>query len=161
MTGFKYFVFAGLLLTTTARADDNTYVSTPYIGLRYRNSTLHQDNIANTGHANTLRLQVGYLWALTPHLAAYAEGTSVASLFGRQYNDTTGRRTPYPAEPDPRSTEVSSAWVGYNNGTVGVKVGRQYLNLDDRRFLAATRGARIPSLSMASPRFLPSTRVPP
>jgi hypothetical protein len=137
MTGLRYLFFASLLLAATARADDNTYVSTPYIGLRYRNSTLHQDNIANTGHANTLRLQAGYLWALTPHLAAYAEGTSVASLFGRQYNDTTGRRTPYPAEADPRSTEVSSAWVGYNNGTVGVKVGRQYLNLDDRRFFSA------------------------
>lgn len=137
MTGFKYLLFASLLLTATVDAADNTYVSTPYIGLRYRDATLNQNNIANLGHANTLRLQMGYLWALTPHLAAYAEGTSVASLFGRQFNDTTGRRTPYPAEADPRSTEVSSAWVGYNNGTVGIKVGRQYLNLDDRRFFSS------------------------
>ncbi|HEV2680979.1 MAG TPA: hypothetical protein VGV14_10805, partial [Rhodanobacter sp.] len=113
MTGLKYILLASLLLSQAVRADDNTYVSTPYIGLRYRDSTLHQDNLADNGHAHTLRLQLGYLWALTPHLAAYAEGTKVWSLFGRQYSDTTGRRTPYPAEPDPRSTELSSAWVGY------------------------------------------------
>ena len=136
MTGFKYVLFAGLLLTQIVHADDNTYVSTPYIGLRYRDSTLHQDNLADTGHAHTLRLQLGYLWALTPHLAAYAEGTRVSSLFGQQYNDTTGRRTPYPAEPDPPSTELSSAWLGYDNGQVGVRVGRQYLNIDDRRFFS-------------------------
>jgi len=128
---------AVILLAQVARADDNTYVSTPYIGLRYRDSTLHQDNLADTGHAHTLRLQLGYLWALTPHLAAYAEGTRVWSLFGQQYNDTTGRRTPYPAEPDPPSTELSSAWVGYDDGQVGIRAGRQYLNLDDKRFFSS------------------------
>jgi hypothetical protein len=136
MTGLKAILFAGLLLTQVVHADDNTYVNTPFIGLRYRDSTLHQDNLADTGHAHTLRLQLGYLWALTPHLAAYAEGTKVWSLFGMQYNDTTGRRTPYPAEADPPSTELSSAWLGYDNGQAGVRVGRQYLNIDDRRFFS-------------------------
>lgn len=137
MTGIKYILLASLLLAHAARADDNTYVSTPYIGLRYRDSTLHQDNLTDTGHAHTLRLQLGYLWALTPHFAAYAEGTKVSPLFGRQYNDTTGRRTPYPAEPDPRSTELSSAWLGYDNGQFGIRAGRQYLNLDDKRFFSS------------------------
>lgn len=138
MTGLKYLLFGSLLLAGSVRAADFTYVSTPYIGLRYRNSTLLQDNISNTGHANTLRLQMGYLWALTPHLAAYAEGTTVASLFGKQYYDTSGRRTPYPTEPDPRSTEVSSAWIGYDNGKVGVKVGEQYLNFYNNRYFATS-----------------------
>lgn len=126
-------LLAGLLLAPLAHADDGT----PYIDLRYRDSTLHQANMANTGHAHTLRLQLGYLWAFAPGFAAYAEGTTVHPLFGRQYNDTTGRRTPYPAEPDPRSTEVSSAWVGYANDAFGIRAGRQYLNLDDRRFFSS------------------------
>jgi hypothetical protein len=131
----------GMLLAQVVHADDNTvvdntYVSSPYIGLRYRDSTLHQDGIANTGHANTLRLQLGYLWAFTPHLAAYAEGTRVWSLFGQEYYDTTGRRTPYPAEPDPPSTELSSAWLGYDNGQFGIRAGRQYLIVDDKRFFS-------------------------
>ena len=138
MTGLGYILLAGLLLTQVAHADDTTsYVNTPYIGLRYRDSTLHQDNLADTGHAHTLRLQLGYLWALTPHFAAYAEGTKVWSLFGRQYNDTTGRRTPYPAEADPRSSELGSAWLGYDDGQFGIRAGRQYLNLDDKRFFSA------------------------
>ncbi|OOG49165.1 alginate export family protein [Rhodanobacter sp. C01] len=139
MKSLKYVLLASLLLSQIVHADDtpNTYVSTPYIGLRYRDSTLHQDNLADTGHAHTLRLQLGYLWALTPHLAAYAEGTKVWSLFGQQYNDTTGRRTPYPAEPDPRSTELSSAWVGYTDDWFEIRAGRQYLNIDDKRFFSS------------------------
>ncbi|BFI95774.1 MAG: hypothetical protein RSP_12840 [Rhodanobacter sp.] len=128
-------LLAGLLLAPLARADDGV----PYIDLRYRDSTLHQANLADTGHAHTLRLQLGYLWAPLPGLSAYTEVTKVLSLFGRQYNDTTGRRTPYPAEADPPSTELSDAWVGYanDNDTAGIRAGRQYLNLDDRRFFSS------------------------
>ncbi|MEW9572631.1 alginate export family protein [Rhodanobacter sp. Si-c] len=126
-------LLAGLLLAPLAHADDGV----PYIDLRYRDSTLHQANLADTGHAHTLRLQLGYLWTPLPGFSAYAEGTRVLSLFGRQYNDTTGRRTPYPAEADPPSTELSSAWVGYADDTAGVRAGRQYLNLDDRRFFSS------------------------
>lgn len=124
---------AGLLLAPLVHADDGV----PYIDLRYRDSTLHQANMADTGHAHTLRLQLGYLWTPAPGFSAYAEGTKVLSLFGRQYNDTTGRRTPYPAEADPPSTELSSAWAGYASDAVGIRAGRQYLNLDDRRFFSA------------------------
>ena len=126
-------LLAGLLLAPLARADDGV----PFIDLRYRDSTLHQANMANTGHAHTLRLQLGYLWTPVPDFSAYAEGTTVAPLFGREYNDTTGRRTPYPAEPDPRSTELSSAWIGYANDRFGIRAGRQYLNLDNRRFFSS------------------------
>ena len=125
-----------ILLAQAAYASDNSYVSSPYLDLRYRDSTLHQASLADTGHAHTLRLQLGYLWAFTPHLAAYAEATRVWSLFGQQYNDTTGRRTPYPAEPDPPSTELSSAWLGYDDGRVGIRAGRQYLIVDDKRFFS-------------------------
>ena len=139
MSYLKYVLLgASILFAGSACADEqgSTYVSSPYVGLRYRDSTLHQANLADTGHAHTLRLQLGYLWAFTPHLAAYVEGTRVWSLFGQQYNDTTGRRTPYPAEPDPPSTELSSAWVGYDDGQWGVRAGRQYLLVDDKRFFS-------------------------
>jgi len=127
---------AAIVFSPVIHADENTYVNSPYLGLRYRDSTLHSDSFEKTGRAHTLRLQLGYLWAFTPHLAAYAEVTKVQPLFGRQYDDTTGRRTPYPAEPDPRSTELSSAWLGYDNGDVGIRVGRQYLHLDNNRFFS-------------------------
>lgn len=128
-----------LLLTAmagSARAEQTTYVSSPYVDLRYRNSTLDSDKFANSGHANTLRLQLGYLWAIDPQWAVYAEGTRVWSLFGREYDDTTGRRTPYPAEPDPESTELSNAWVDYHNAWLDLRVGRQYLRIDNNRFFS-------------------------
>jgi hypothetical protein len=137
MTIARLAAFAvAVTLSTAARADDNTYVSQPYLGLRYRDSTLRSNSFDNAGRVHTLRLQLGYLWAFTPHLAAYVEGTKVQPLFGRQYDDTTGRRTPYPAEADPRSTELSSAWLGYDNGVFGVRAGRQYLHLDNHRFFS-------------------------
>ena len=129
-------VAAAVTFSSVIHADENTYVSSPYLGLRYREAELHSDSFDTTGRAHTLRLQLGYLWAITPHLAAYAEGTKVLPLFGRQYDDTTGRRTPYPAEPDPRSTELSSAWLGYDNGEVGIRAGRQYLKIDNSRFFS-------------------------
>jgi hypothetical protein len=127
---------AAAAISLAVQADGNTYVSTPYLGLRYREATLHSDSFDKVGRAHTLRLQLGYLWAFTPHLAADVEGTKVQPLFGRQYDDTTGRRTPYPAEADPRSTELTSAWLGYDNGDVGIRAGRQYLKLDNSRFLS-------------------------
>ena len=137
MRASKYLAIAGLLLAPLAHADDATYVSTPYLGLRYRDGTLDQHGVTKTGHAQTLRLQLGYLWALTPHLAAYAEGSKVQSLFGAHYNDGTGRHPSYPAESDPSSTELSNAWLGYDNGWIGVRAGRQYLNLDNKRFFSS------------------------
>src|SRR5471030_1972664 len=38
MPRFKYGLLAVLLLAPVVHADDNTYVNTPYIGLRYRDS---------------------------------------------------------------------------------------------------------------------------
>jgi hypothetical protein len=119
-----------------AAAQEVPYVSSPYLDLRYRNSTLNSDKFDNSGHANTLRLQLGYLWAITPHWGAYVEGARVWSLFGHQYDDTTGRYTPYPAEADPQSTELSNAWLGYRDDRVDVRVGRQYIRLNNQRFLA-------------------------
>lgn len=137
MTLARYLaVIAAIAFSAVGHADENTYVSQPYLGLRYRDSTLHSNSFDKTGRAHTLRLQLGYLWAFTPHLAAYAEGTKVQPLFGRQYDDTTGRRTPYPAEADPRSTELSSAWMGYDNGDFGIRAGRQYLHIDNNRFFS-------------------------
>lgn len=87
---FRALFITGMLLAQVVHASDNTvvdnsYVSSAHIGLRYSDSTLHQDGIANTGHANTIRLQLGYLCAFTPHLVAYAKGTRVWSLFGQEY----------------------------------------------------------------------------
>jgi hypothetical protein len=128
-------LLATLLTSAAVHADDSSG-GTPYVELRYRDSTLHSEQFQNTGHAHTLRLQLGYRWRWNDDWTAYLEGTGVGSLFGRQYNDTTGRRTPYPAEPDPGSKEISAAWLDYSTEHGRLRVGRQTLQFDDNRLFS-------------------------
>lgn len=124
-----------VLISSVAYADDSNDAA-PYVELRYRDSTLHSEQFQNTGHAHTLRLQLGYRWRWSDDWSAYLEGTGVGSLFGRQYNDTTGRRTPYPAEPDPASKEISAAWLEYDDQYWRLRAGRQTLQFDDNRLFS-------------------------
>jgi hypothetical protein len=110
--------------------------SAPYIETRYRYSNLHSDGKPRRGHANTQRLQLGYLWRIDEHWSAYGEGIRTWSLFGQQYDDGSARITPYPAEADPASTGISNAWVQYDRGDVAVRAGRQYVRLDNGRFFS-------------------------
>ncbi|WP_198148991.1 alginate export family protein [Luteibacter yeojuensis] len=110
--------------------------SAPYIEARYRYSNLHNDAAPKRGHANTMRLQVGYLWNIGEGWSAYAEGIRTWSLFGQQYDDGSGRVTPYPAEADPASTGVTNAWVDYTQGAFSARAGRQYVVLDNGRYFS-------------------------
>lgn len=46
-------------------------------------------------------------------------------------------RTDLPAEGDPPSSEISSAWLGFDNGALQARLGRQYVNLDNQRFFTS------------------------
>ena len=124
------------MAATSACAGDNPDGSAPFLELRYRNSNLQSDAFPRRGHANTVRLQLGYMWAIGAGWSVYAEGTRTWSVFGRQYDDGSGQVTPYPAEPDPASTELSNAWVGYRGDRYALRVGRQYVRLDNGRFFS-------------------------
>jgi hypothetical protein len=124
------------MLGMSAWAGDVPLESPFMVEARYRYSNLHSDGAPRRGHANTLRARLGYLWAMGNGWSLYGEGIGNASLFGRQYDDGSGRRTPYPAEPDPRSTGVSNAWVGYRSDALSFRVGRQYVRLDSGRFFS-------------------------
>ncbi|WP_170207632.1 alginate export family protein [Luteibacter pinisoli] len=110
--------------------------SAPYIETRYRYSNLHSDGKPRRGHANTQRLQLGYLWRINEQWSAYGEGIRTWSLFGQQYDDGSARITPYPTEADPASTGITNAWVQYGQGDVAVRAGRQYVRLDNGRFFS-------------------------
>ncbi|HEY4091937.1 MAG TPA: alginate export family protein [Luteibacter sp.] len=110
--------------------------SAPYIETRYRYSNLHADGKPKRGHANTARLQLGYQWAIGHGWSAYAEGIRTWSLFGKQYDDGSARITPYPTEADPASTGITNAWVGYTQGDIALRAGRQYVSIDNGRFFS-------------------------
>ncbi|MBS0591217.1 MAG: hypothetical protein JSR65_11355 [Proteobacteria bacterium] len=104
------------------------------LDLRYRWAHIDQDGYAKSANANTLRLSVGYLWAIVPQWSAYAEGVRVDALFGEHYNTGANGNTHRPSEGDPPSSEVSSAWIAFDNGTASTRLGRQYVSLDNDRF---------------------------
>ena len=112
-------------------------VESPFnLDARYRYSNLHSDGAPKRGHANTVRTRIGYHWRIDNGWSAYGEASRTWSLFGQQYDDGSGRRTPYPAEADPSSTGISNAWVSWRNDDVAVRAGRQYIRLDGGRFVS-------------------------
>lgn len=128
-------VVAGAMALSVCASDVDSE-SAPFLELRYRYSNLATDARPMAGHANTVRLQFGYLWAFGDRWKAYAEGTQVTSLFGRQYDDGSGRHSRYPVEADPKASGVTSAWLGYTQDGFELRVGRQYVRLDDGRFFS-------------------------
>jgi hypothetical protein len=58
-------------------------------------------------------------------------------LFGDDYNSGANGKTNLPAEGDPPSSEISSAWLGYDDGMLKTRIGRQYVNLGDQRYFTS------------------------
>jgi hypothetical protein len=117
--------------------DDDVLPKGLTIDLRYRNAHIDQDGFADAANANTLRITLGYLWKFAPSWSAYAEGTRVAGLFGEHYNSGANGQTHLPSEGDPPSSEISAAWLGYDDGSVQARLGRQYINLDNQRYFTS------------------------
>jgi len=107
------------------------------LDLRYRYAHINTEGYADPGTANTLRLTLGYLWAFAPNWSAYAEGTRVYGLFGDDYNSGANGKNKLPSEGDPPSSEISGAWLQYDDGTASARIGRQYVNLDNQRFFTS------------------------
>lgn len=102
--------------------------------LRYRWAHIDQAGYTKPANADTLRLSLGYLWKPALEWSAYVEGTRVFAMFGEHYNTGANGNTHLPSEGDPASHEVSGAWLAYDNGTAIVRLGRQYVSLDNDRF---------------------------
>jgi hypothetical protein len=107
------------------------------LDLRYRYAHIEETGFEHTANPNTLRVTIGYLWKPDPHWSTYVEGTRVSSLFGDNYNSGINGRTNLPAEGDPPSSQISSAWFGYANDDARARLGRQYINLDNQRFFTS------------------------
>jgi hypothetical protein len=133
--GFGIF-FSFAAFAATARAGDDVLPPGLVLDLRYRYAHIDQDGYADAANANTLRFTLGYLWKFAPDWSAYAEGTRVVALFGEHYNSGSNGNTHLPSEGDPPSSEISNAWIGYDNGSVAARLGRQYVALDNQRFFS-------------------------
>lgn len=131
----------GLVLSAASvqsvHADNTADISAPIIDLRYRYANIENDAFTRTANANTLRILLGYRWVFASNWAADIEGSDTVALFGSRYNDTANGKKQFPSESDPPSKQVSAAWVGYDDGTIAARLGRQYINLDNQRFFTS------------------------
>jgi hypothetical protein len=124
-------------LASPGQAETSADTSTPIIDLRYRYANIENDAFTRTANANTLRILLGYRWAFASHWAADIEGSDTVALFGSNYNDTANGKTQFPSESDPTSRQISAAWVGYDDGAIAARIGRQYISLDNQRFFTS------------------------
>jgi hypothetical protein len=128
------------LLSSTTHcvwADTGIDASTAIVDLRFRYANIESDAFTRSANANTLRILLGYRWVFAQNWTADIEGSDTVALFGSRYNDSANGKTQFPSESDPPSKQVSAAWVGYDDGIIAARVGRQYINLDNQRFFTS------------------------
>lgn len=118
-----------------ARADPVTLQ--PLIDLRSRYEEVQQAGIAKDAQAVTTRLIMGVQASDGP-VTLIAEGIGLLGI-DNHYNSSTNGNTQYPLVTDPQNIAIHRLAIQYRGlpRTV-VTVGRQYLILDDERFIGAS-----------------------
>ncbi|MEZ5690134.1 MAG: alginate export family protein [Rickettsiales bacterium] len=111
---------------------------TPWIDLRYRYETVDQDGIAKNARASTLSSKIGYKTGLWKGFQFAAEGENISVIGSERYNSTTNGKTQYPVVADPEDTLLNQLYISYQGiPKTNITVGRQYIKLDDQRFVGA------------------------
>lgn len=104
---------------------------------RLRHENAKQSGL-RTGKATTLRAQLGYTTANYHFLQGGVELIDVTSFFGQKYNPGTGTlaKPSYTLIQDPKGTGLSKAYLKYSGiEETDIVLGRQYIQLDDERFV--------------------------
>lgn len=104
---------------------------------RLRHENARQDGF-RTAKATTLRSQLSFTTGHYHYLRGGVELIDVTTFFGQKYNPTvpTLARPEYAVIKDPKGTGLSLAflvWDGIED--TDITIGRQYINLDNQRFI--------------------------
>jgi hypothetical protein len=119
---------------------------------RFRFESFERDGAPFTGtaYAPTLRLALGYETPAIYGFSAFAQGEADIVTGPADYSDPTlpsQNRPNLPAILDPKSLELSQAYVKWTHGAdhkrVSINVGRQELSLNDGRFLSYSNWRQI------------------
>jgi hypothetical protein len=119
---------------------------TPYLDMRYRHEDVHQDGIRNDASASTLRTIVGYNTGTYQHFKASVAALNTSSMpWSGSYDDGGNGKTTFPRVGDPNDTQLHLANLTWD-GLPGFSVtgGRQYISLDNNRFIGASSWRQIP-----------------
>jgi hypothetical protein len=138
----RYAALGLILATGAAQADGLDPVwgafgeTKPIFDTRLRSEMVHQDGIAETGHAVTLRARAGFETGKAWNSALLIEGDAVVPIQDDYRPDPTSNyRAIYPVVPDPEVYEVNRFQLTNTSlpGTT-ITLGRQRIALDDQRF---------------------------
>lgn len=109
---------------------------TPYIDVRYHYEFVDQDNFDKNAHSSTIRTRAGYTTPEILGLQMTVELENVSNVGPEDYNSTNNGRVQFPVVADPTITEINQLNLSYNDiPDTDVKVGRQFIILDNWRFV--------------------------
>ncbi|AIF49413.1 alginate export family protein [Dyella japonica] len=101
---------------------------------RLRHEQVDAAAYAPHAYADTLRLRLG-IRSQVGHGWSYGiEGAGTASAEDH-YNSGANGQVRYPSITDPSGAELNQAWLAWQGGTLGAKVGRQEVVLDNQRWV--------------------------
>jgi hypothetical protein len=109
----------------------------PTIDFRLRYENAEQDPLLDA-QATTLRSKIGFETAELCNALIYLEMVDVASFFGQRYNPGVPEiaKPQYSTINDPRGAGVTAAQLNLTGiPNTSIKLGRQYINLDNQRFI--------------------------
>lgn len=128
------FFFAMALVVVAGPVDVAAMQGEPIVDLRLRFENVDDAVFARDAEASTLRARLGYRWQFDSGWQVQLAGEHVQPLFGERYNSTANGKTQYPVVLDPKSTQLSRAYVAYAGDRFSASAGRQLVQLDNQRF---------------------------
>ncbi len=119
------------------------------VSFRYRYEWVDQDccdptqvpgsDFDKQANASTVRSRISLTSGTWYDTAFFVEADNVSTIVANQYNAGAGNtrtRTDFPEVNDPQDTRINQAYVDYKGiKDLGIRVGRQRINLDNQRFV--------------------------
>ena len=135
LTSAALLLAAGSVALPSAALAEGALSDGIILNMRLRYETVDQDGLAEDASAFTLRTRFGYQTPRRHGLSLLVEGENILHLVD-DFADTVTPRPGYPVVADPEATEINRVQISWQgeNGT-GVTAGRQWLALDDQRFV--------------------------
>ncbi len=104
--------------------------------IRYRYEHVEQDNALNDANAHTIRTNIGFKTGIYNNLGGLIEGQVVQHFGDEDFNSLDNGQTTFSTVADPDTAQINRLWVSYTGiPDTEVKLGRQFINLDNHRFI--------------------------
>jgi hypothetical protein len=136
---FAFSLFAALMATTSAYADDLVNLfkdGRPVVDLRGRLETVDDASKTGAGNAYTLRARLGYETGSWNGLSVQFDFDQIWALGDTTYNSTRNGKTSLPVIADPAMTALNRLQLSYKSDfDTTFVVGRQRLLIGNQRFV--------------------------